>query len=131
MNTLTLKDHVNWMNASDQKKVLIHAFSLFECINERENCEAIFGFSDRHYMVVTEDSVMVGDNKMSLIVPTKEVKSIFNISKQIRKDVDKIGFNLDEFNKLKIHVESKKSALFKRHSWIYDHIDWSKAEVKR
>lgn len=128
MNTLTLKDHVNWMNASDQKKVLIHAFSLFECINERENCEAIFGFSDRHYMVVTEESVMVGDNKMSLTVPTKEVKSIFNISKQIRKDVDKIGFNLDEFNKLKIHTESKKSALFKRHSWIYDHIDWSKAE---
>ena len=118
------------MNASDQKKVLIHAFSLFECINERENCEAIFGFSDRHYMVVTEESVMVGDNKMSLTVPTKEVKSIFNISKQIRKDVDKIGFNLDEFNKLKIYAESKKSALFKRHSWIYDHIDWSKEDGK-
>ncbi len=130
MNTLTLKDHVNWMNASSQKKVLIHAFSLFESINEREGCEAIFGHNDNHYMVVTAEGVMVGDNRMSLTVPTKEIKSIFNVSKQLRKDVDKIGFSENTFKNLKIYAESKKSALFKRRSWLDDHVDWSKAEVR-
>ena len=130
MNKLTLKDHVNWMNASEQKKVLIHAFSLFECINEKEGCEAIFGYDSDHYMVVTPESVMIGDNKMSLTIPTESVKSIFNICKQIRKDVDKIGFSENTFKKLKIYSESKKSALFKRRSWLDDHVDWSKAEVR-
>ena len=131
MNKLTLKDHINWMNASTEKKVLIHAFSLFECINEREGCEAIFGSDNDHYMVVTSENVMVGDNKMSLTVPVKEIKSIFNVSKQLRKDIEKIGFSENTFKNLKIYAESKKSALFKRHSWLYDHIDWSKAEVRR
>ena len=131
MNKLTLKDHINWMNASVEKKTLIRAFSLFEAISEREDCEAIFGFDNDHYMVVTEESVMVGDNKMSLTIPVEEVKSIFNIHKQIRKDIKKIGFDLKTFKNLKIYAESKKSALFKRHSWIYDHVDWSKAEVRQ
>ena len=74
-------------------------------------------------MVVTPESVMIGDNKMSLNIPTESVKSIFNICKQIRKDVYKIGFSENTFKKLKIYSESKKSDLFKRRSWLDDYVD--------
>ena len=115
-----IKKAVNWMNASKQKRVLIHAVSVFDFVSEAENCEAIFGYNSDHYMVVTAESVTVGNNKMSLTVPVEAVKSIFDVCGDIRKEVDHTGFDKETFRNLKIYPETRESALKKRRLWIDD-----------
>ena len=114
----TIKEVVKVVNASEEKINLMKLVSVFEKFNKEFDRPAIFGWDNKNYFIVSRKEIMVGNAKMSFAIPTKTVKSVFDLDNEAKEYIKKFDFS--KIDEMKVYPESLDSAYGKRISWLDD-----------
>ena len=118
LNINAIKEVATVVNSCEEKKNMLKLVAVFDKFNKEFDRPAIFGFDSKNYFIVSHKEIMIGNAKMSFAIPTKTVKSVFDLDDEAKEYIKK--FDLTKIDEMKVYPESLDSAYWKRISWLDD-----------